>query len=527
MRRLRLLRAAGAIALASAALSGVMRAEDQADHPADQGRALSESIHELQTQIQDLRSAVAELRSEAAQYHAENAALQQRIQALQDKLTVPSESPAGVSSNNQSSTNAAVGDESAARSTEAEGQQAATPGVQEQIDLLNGKISDLYQTKVESGSKYRVRFSGLALFNVFANRGNVDNIDFPQVVALGTPGIPETSLGGSLRQSLLGLEAFGPTVAGARSSAEVQFDFAGGFPNAPNGVTFGILRLRTATLHLDWANTSIVAGQDNLFFTPLSPTSLASLAVPALSYSGNLWSWTPQLRVEHRFNLSEDSALSVEGGVLDPLTGEFPPNEYFRLPQAGEVSGVPAFGTRIAFTNKSLGGPLTIGVGGYYSRENWGFGRTVDGWAGTTDITVPLSHLFSLSGEFYRGRAIGGLGAAQSRSVVWSGDLSTPAATVRGLDDMGGWAQLKFKPGTKVEFNVAAGQDSAFAKEVLKLPGRNYYGTINANRSALANFIYRPRSDLMFSAEYDRLHTTSIYTYSSANHVSFSMGILF
>jgi hypothetical protein len=504
-----------------------MRAQDQAKDPADQGRALSESVHELQAQIQDLRSAVAELRSEAAQYHAENAALQQRVQALQDKLTIPSESPAAVSTNDQSSTNTAVGEQSAARTTEAEGQHAAPPGVQEQIDLLNGKISDLYQTKVESGSKYRVRFSGIALFNAFANRGNVDNVDFPQVVTLGTPGIPQTSLGGSLRQSLLGLEAFGPTVAGAKSSAEVQFDFAGGFPNAPNGVTFGILRLRTATLHLDWGNTSIVAGQDNLFFAPLSPTSLASLAVPALSYSGNLWSWTPQLRVEHRFNLSDDSAVSVQAGVLDPLTGEFPVNSYFRLPQAGEVSGVPAFGSRIAFTNKSLGGPLTIGVGGYYSREDWGFGRIVHGWAGTTDITVPLSHLFTLSGEFYRGKAIGGLGAAQSRSIVWSDDLSTPAATVRGLDDMGGWAQLKFKPLTKLEFNVAAGQDSAFNKEVLALPGRSYYGTISANRSALANFIYRPRSDLMFSAEYVRLHTESIYTYSSANHVSLSMGILF
>jgi hypothetical protein len=74
---------------------------------------------------------------------------------------------------------------------------------------------------------------------------------------------------------------------------------------------------------------------------------------------------------------------------------------------------------------------------------------------------------------------------------------------------------------------VAAGQDSAFTKEVLALPGPSYYGTINANRSALANFIYRPRSDLMFSAEYDRLHTASIYTYSSANHVSLSMGVLF
>jgi hypothetical protein len=399
--------------------------------------------------------------------------------------------------------------------------------VQEQLDLLSGKINEQYQTKVESGSKYRLRLSGIALFNVFDNRGTVDNLDFPHLVVPGTTGTPDKSLGATLRQSVVGLEAFGPDVAGAKTSAEVQFDFAGGFSGLPNGVNFGIVRLRTATLHFDWANTSVVAGQDNLFFAPLSPTSLASLAQPALSYSGNLWSWTPQIRVEHRFNLDANSGITLQGGVLDPLTGQFPVASYFRLPQAGELSGVPAFGTRIAYTNKSFGEPFTIGVGGYYSRENWGFGNIVNGWAATTDITIPVTHLLSLTGEFYRGKAIGGLGAAQNRSIVWSGDLTMPGALVRGLDDMGGWAQLKFKPLSKLEFNVAAGQDSAYTNEILALPGQNYYGTINANRSALANFIYHPRSNLVFSAEYDRLRTSSIYTYTSANHVSMSMGILF
>jgi hypothetical protein len=251
------------------------------------------------------------------------------------------------------------------------------------------------------------------------------------------------------------------------------------------------------------------------------------LAEPTLSYSGNLWNWTPQIRVEHRFNLDENSGITLQGGILDPLTGEFPAANYFRLPQAGELSGVPAFASRIAYSSKALGEPFTVGVGGYYSREDWGFGRIVNGWAATTDVSVPLGHLFSLTGEFYRGKAIGGLGAAQNRSVVWSGDLSTPNAFVRGLDDMGGWAQLKYKPVAKLEFNVAAGQDSAFRNEIVALPVQNYYTTINANRSALANFIYHPRSDLVFSAEYDRLRTNSIYRYSSANHVSMSMGILF
>ena len=56
----------------------------------------------------------------------------------------------------------------------------------------------------------------------------------------------------------------------------------------PNGVNSGLVRLRTATMRLDWKNTDVVVGQDQLFFAPNSPTSFASLIVPALSYSGQL-----------------------------------------------------------------------------------------------------------------------------------------------------------------------------------------------------------------------------------------------
>ena len=84
-------------------------------------------------------------------------------------------------------------------------------------------------------------------------------------------------------------------MAGARTSADVNLDFGGGFPDAPNGAWMGLVRMRTATVRLDWTNTSIVAGQDRLFFVPLAPTSIATLATPALSYAGNLWAWTPQV----------------------------------------------------------------------------------------------------------------------------------------------------------------------------------------------------------------------------------------
>ena len=258
-----------------------------------------------------------------------------------------------------------------------------------------------------------------------------------------SPG-PETGLtqagasGATVRQSELGLEVFGPTVKGARTSADIQFDFFGGFPDTWDGVTEGLVRIRTARIKLDWGNTSVMAGQDAPFFSARSPTSLASLGTPPLSYAGNLWTWTPQIRVEHRLNLSESSSITLQGGILDPLTGQVPTDQFYRTPQAGESSGQPAYATRIGWNRKLFGQHLAIAAGGYYARQNWGFGRTVDAWAGTADWEVPLTHRVSLQGEFYRGRAMGGLGAGLGRSVLFGGLPSDANTPVLGLNSVGG-----------------------------------------------------------------------------------------
>ena len=229
---------------------------------------------------------------------------------------------------------------------------SATAQLEQRVDqlegdqqLLTGKMNDQYQTKVESASKYRVRFSGIVLFNLFGNSGYFDNQDVPTWVTRPDPMDSAGAVGGTLRQTILGFEAFGPDLMGARTSANVNFDFGGGFPATYNGVDSGLVRLRTAAVRLDWKNTSVIAGQDPLFLAPLSPTSFASLIVPPLSYAGNLWAWTPQLRVEHRFALSSDSTVTLQGALMDPLTGEPPDQQYtwYRSPDAGEEGRQPAY----------------------------------------------------------------------------------------------------------------------------------------------------------------------------------------
>jgi hypothetical protein len=275
----------------------------------------------------------------------------------------------------------------------------------------------------------------------------------------------------------------------------------------------------------------LVAGQDVPFISPLSPTSFATTAIPLFAYSGNLWTWTPQVRVDHRFTLTESSSLLVQGGILDPLAGEYPNSQAVRTPGPGESTRIPAFATRVAWSYNLFGRELTLGAGGYYSRQNWLHNRYTDAWAGTSDWLFPITNRWELSGEFYRGRGLGGLGGSLGRSVVTDGPLGDPYTDVQALDAEGGWAQLKFRQTEKLEWNGGFGEDDSFASELRQYPYVPYgyqYPNVARNRGSFINFIYRPRSDLVFSLEYQHLRTFMIQGPSnSADQINVAMGILF
>ena len=496
-------------------------------------RALSESIRQLRTQVQLLTTQLNELRAEQRRTGEEARELRREL-----RLSPPRQaSQASSSYGSWPSSSTAE-----APSSLSPGSSVSTPFTQEQtgadriakleedVQFTDAKINDQYQTKVESGSKYRLRLSGMVLLNMFSNRGIVDNQDFPTLAADASPLDSAGSFGGSFRQSQIGLQVFGPDIGGAHTSAEVNFDFAGGFPDTPNGASFGLVRLRTGAIRLDWANTSLVAGQDHLFFAPLAPTSLASVATPPLAYAGNLWGWLPQVRIEHRVHFSDSSNLVFQGGILDSFSGDLPFSSSYRYPTWGEESGQPAYAARIAWTRRIFGQDLTAGFGGYYGRQYWGFGRNVDGWAGTTDLTLPLGKLFEFTGEFYRGRALGGIGGGIDQTVLQTGSLMDPATAVRGLNSMGGWTQLKVKPKPKFEINGAFGQDNPFASQINLFPQNSsfYDSLVERNRSAFGNFIYQPRSDVLFSVEYRRIRTFYFGGEAhAASHVNASLGYVF
>jgi len=95
---------------------------------------------------------------------------------------------------------------------------------------------------------------------------------------------------------------------------------------------------------------------------------------------------------------------------------------------------------------------------------------------------------------------------------------------------IGGWSQLKFRWNAQHEFNVAAGtggRNSVALRQALSttfptplIPARN--------QMFFANYVFRPRSDLLFSAEYRRLRTYEILgPADSAGQLGLAVGFLF
>jgi hypothetical protein len=536
LRRLLLI---GAIASNASGVAQDATNRAQSTSPALSSESTTDAVSELREQVRELQAVVAAMRVDWQQAHAETADLRRELDevragtnlrpaALKDAAAT-SASPQNNVYENSKTEDPKKEDLKSDDQKDVQKKGEHTASLEEEYQLLSGKVDDQYQTKVESASKYRLRLSGIVLMNLVSNQGVVDNIDLPTLAYAKPAGDSGGSFGATLRQSEIGFEVFGPNIAGAKTRADLQLDLAGGFVTVPNGANSGLLRLRTGTMRMDWTNTSVVVGQDGVFFSPNSPTSFASLAVPALSYAGNLWSWVPQIRVEHRVSLGEDSSLLFQGGILDPLSGEVPANGFYRQPGAGEASRQPAYGARIAWTRNVFGQPLRVGVGGFYSRQDYGFGRTVDGWAGMTDFDLPLNRQFSLSGKLYRGKALGGLYGAAGTSALFSGDPAFARTEVTGLNDVGGWAQFKYRPANKLEFNTAFGMDNPYGADLKLYPyATNWNSSIGRNQGSFVNMIYRPRSDLLFSAEYRYLTTyRTTGNRNTAGHLNLMMGVLF
>jgi hypothetical protein len=124
-----------------------------------------------------------------------------------------------------------------------------------------------------------------------------------------------------------------------------------------------------------------------------------------------------------------------------------------------------------------------------------------------------------LSGGFYRGAALGGLGGGEYKDYVFRVD--SDGFYFRNLDDIGGWAQWKQRLSQRLEFNEALGMDNVPAGQLRPYAGAAsaVYQNTARNRTATGNIIFSPSSYLLFSLEYRRIESSPVNGPTAASEI--------
>lgn len=403
---------------------------------------------------------------------------------------------------------------------------AAIQDIRERQAMQESQIATHEQTKVESESKYPVAVTGLLLLNGFVNTGAVDMAATPTVALPGSG-----STGASVRQTILGLDARGPHLLGARSYADLRVDFDGSVPASVSSTTSysgyynsntTLLRLRTAHAGLQWQHTEAYFSLDHPIFSPDTPTSLTAMAEPALAWSGNLWTWNPQVGVTQDLGLAGANDLRLQAALID--VGDAPVTTVASSstastptpPSSAEQSRWPGVEARVAFLGPAVSSNderSHFGIGGYFAPHHSSLRYNFDSWAATLDAQLRLPARLQWTGSAYRGLALGGLGGGAYKDFADSADASYPGAYYfRALDDAGGWTQLKEKVSERLELNAAFGMDNVFANELRRyaVTGGSMYQNLARNRTYTGNVIYTPSAYLLFSLEYRYLESSPV-----------------
>ena len=359
-------------------------------------------------------------------------------------------------------------------------QQPVDP--QASLEMLRTQVAELAQIKVESASRMPIKVFGTIHTNVFANSATPNWMDSPNLVNVPPADGHAGSFSTTLRQTRVGLAIDGPTLNGVRTNGTVAMDFFGGIPGFATGQVMGLPRLLVAFARFEGQSTAVEVGQDHMILAPADPTSLASLAFPALFRSGNLYLRTPQARIEGRFG----SHVSVMGGIVAPIGGDVPGEDYRFVPPTlgGERSQRPGVQARVAASagDRETSRHADVGVSGHYGWERRS-SALVSSFASAVDFSVRRDWI-GAAGELFVGENIDAFGGGA------------------GLDarTQGGWAEIQFHPGARLSFAAGGGLDRLRGDPPPSLPRHR-------NRSAYGTTIFLLTPEIQASFEYHWLAT--------------------
>ena len=378
----------------------------------------------------------------------------------------------------------------------------------EKLDVQERRLEEQAQTKVESSQHLPIRITGMALFNAFLNSGRPDSGSVVPVTApLGGDGL---SGGATLRQTILGLEFRGPEVAGGgKVRGFLNMDFFAGSGDAFNN----LLHIRTAGIEIDWANTSVMVGQDKPLISPREPASLVQVGVSPLTGAGNLWIWQPQARVEQRFRLGDHTRFRAQAGIFQTAEGYgyVPPSGYSPSFQNAR----PAAQGRFSLVH-DLDDERRIEIGsGFDASDTHIAGASVPSRVFAVDWFANPWRKLEFSGSFFRGKNVSNLGG------IGSGFTIVSYGNVIPVHADGGWAQMSLLATRRLTFNFFGGEQDNRNRDL------TYLG-IAVNAAYGANLMYRFAPNVILSLETGQVRTSYLGEATRlSNHHGLGIAYLF
>ena len=401
---------------------------------ADSNGAILQRLDELEKQNQELRQQIEQLRKQV-EANAQEKSAQSAAQTKNEA------------------------------STTAQAASVSTGETQEEHEAVDEhRIEELAQTKVEASQRFPVKLTGELLFNAFTNGAYGGTAENP-TYASATSG-PRNS-GGTLRQTVLGLTYHGPqTFLGGTVSGSLYMDFFGG----TSGSETPLLRLRLATVQLDWANTTFAVGQDKPLVSRREPNSFAQVGVSPLTNAGNPWLWRPQARIEQRFHLSENTTISAEAGVFETKESSYQ-GEYV-MPEV--ESARPALESRVNIKHR-FGGERVIEVAPvFHASTSHVYGQSIPSRLYGIDWLVKPFGKVEVTGMIFRGQNFANLGALGGFTIL-------PEEQALAVHGSGGWAQLRYLATKKLSFDWYGGQQDNRNRDLISgAIGKNQYYAVNA-----------------------------------------------
>jgi hypothetical protein len=368
----------------------------------------------------------------------------------------------------------------------AEPEAAAPAPIPERVEVVERRVEEQAQTKLESEHRFPIQLTGMLLFNAYYNGSHAGDSAFPTSASqTSAPGLG----GATFRQSALGLRFQGPSIfAGGRVGGSLMMDFYAGTGTALNQA----VRLRTANVDLDWKSTTLTFAHDKPILSPRDPDSLAQVGVSPLTQAGNLWIWMPQVKLEQRFHFGESAGLRAQGGVFmtNESTTAVPTDYLSSLSRAR-----PGLQGRFELWKEFTGGPRIEIAPGFHVSNSQVDQQSIPSRVYSVDWLIRPLPRIDVTGMWFTGEN------TNTISGLRPGITYFPDGRIRGVHGMGGWGQLTVRATSRATFHFYGGQQSNRAADLLR-------GSITRNQGWAGNLMYKVAANVIAAFEVYQMRTT-------------------